>query len=130
LKLKDDLGLRVIGGKNETFPGVAGSTVLVSEGDVIKVGNLKVDVIDVPCHTWGSVAFKAQNLIFVGDFLFSGGAGRFFEGGAADFVKSRQKLDALPEDTLIFPGHEYTVSNLEFASRIDPLNEVRACFEF
>lgn len=57
-------------------------------------------------------------VLFTGDFLFAGGAGRFFEGNGRDMVNSLAKIAHLPDSTLMFPGHEYTESNLSFASRL------------
>ena len=114
-----NIDLQVIGGANETFPGVAGATRHVKHGDKIQVGNLTVNCLEVPCHTWGSVLFLCENLCFTGDYLFSGGCGRFFEGGAKDFCDSlNRSVVPLSDDVLMFPGHEYTVSNLKFAKKV------------
>jgi hypothetical protein len=81
--------------------------------------------LEVPVHTWGSVMFKVEeDWLFSGDFLFSSGVGRFFEGGAKHFCESVERsVRLLKDDVQMFPGHEYTCSNLEFALRVDPSDE-------
>lgn len=112
-------GVKVVSGD-----GVEKQTVMVKHGDVVKVGELRIHVLEVPCHTTGHVAFLCNGCLFSGDFLFSAGAGKFFEGNAKDFVESvRNSIEELPDETLMFPGHEYTVTNLDFAWRLDPTND-------
>ncbi|KNC47997.1 uncharacterized protein AMSG_11798 [Thecamonas trahens ATCC 50062] len=90
-----------------------------------------VDVISVPCHTTGHVAYhivptagdSAPSAVFTGDVLFAGGVGHFFEGSAAVMLTSLDALASLPRDALVFPGHEYTVSNLRFGLSILPSSE-------
>ena len=101
--------------------------------------DVRVRVDAVPGHTHGSVAFtllapspsNEPLAIFTGDFLFCGGMGKFFEGGAADMLSSVERvLRPLPPTTLVFPGHEYTLSNLEFALGVDPTHApTRARFD-
>lgn len=94
------------------------------EGDVFTLGSQTVHVFDTPGHTRGHCAFffeQAQRL-FSGDTLFSLGCGRLFEGSPAQMWDSLLKLRALPPDTLIHCGHEYTASNARFALSIDPNN--------
>lgn len=94
------------------------------EGDEVQVGRARGTVIDVPGHTRGHVAFHfpASGYAFTGDSLMSGGCGRLFEGTPAEMWSSLQKLAALPPETLICSGHEYTASNLRFAATIEPEN--------
>ena len=94
------------------------------EGDEVQVGRARGTVIDVPGHTRGHVAFHfpAAGLAFTGDSLMSGGCGRLFEGTPAEMWASLCKLAALPPETLICSGHEYTASNLRFAATIEPGN--------
>ena len=114
--------LTVVGG---TRDGIKYANMLVAEGDVVSVGQVQVSVLDTPCHTNGSVCFLINNqALFTGDFLFAAGAGRFFEGNAKDMVTSLEKLNRLPNETLMFCGHEYTLSNLTFANRVLP-NHIR-----
>ena len=81
-------------------------------------------VIDVPGHTLGHIAFyfPQSGLAFTADSLMAGGCGRLFEGTARQMHASLQKLAALPPETLICSGHEYTTSNLRFAATVDPDN--------
>lgn len=96
----------------------------VREGDRVKLGSLVAEVIATPGHTSHHIAyhFPAHALLFAGDTLFSLGCGRLFEGSPADMWSSLQKLRALPPDTKLYCGHEYTQSNARFALTIDPEN--------
>jgi len=84
-----------------------------------------IDVIPTPGHTKEHLIyyFKLGNILFSGDLLFGGGCGKVFEGTYSEMLNSLKKLKKLPEDTLIYFGHEYTVKNLEFAHSIEPNNE-------
>lgn len=96
----------------------------VQEGDVVRLGNEIGHVIAVPGHTLGHVAyhFPASDVVFTGDSLMALGCGRVFEGSMAQMHDSLCKLAALPQETLIFSGHEYTEANARFALTIDPDN--------
>jgi hydroxyacylglutathione hydrolase len=96
----------------------------VREGDSIKVDALALNfqVLDVPGHTRGHVAYYAQDMLFCGDTLFTGGCGRLFEGTAAQMYASLTKIAALPAQTLIYCAHEYTAANLNFARLVEPDN--------
>lgn len=96
----------------------------VVEGDEVTVGSAKAKVIDVSGHTIGHVAFyvEAANAVFTADSLMALGCGRLFEGPADQMWGSLQKLMALPEDTLVCSGHEYTTANGQFAITIEPGN--------
>lgn len=102
--------------------------VSVSEGDRIVVGSVNFNVIDTPGHTLGHIAYFSPDahLLFAGDTLFSLGCGRLFEGTANDMWSSLQKLRALPDETMLYCGHEYTLSNARFALRMDPGNATLA----
>ena len=104
---------------------VTGSTNPVCEGDIINVPELelKIRVLDVPGHTSGAIAYYSEKMIFSGDTLFTGGCGRLFEGTPAEMYHSLTKIKELPDDTHIYCGHEYTVSNLKFASIVEENNE-------
>ena len=97
----------------------------VAEGDVIRIGLDEGHVIAVPGHTSGHIAFHfpASHLAFTADSLMSAGCGRLFEGTPDQMWQSLTKLMALPPQTLICSGHEYTTSNLRFALSVDPDNE-------
>ena len=94
------------------------------EGDTVELGQSSLRVIDTPGHTVGHIAYYAEQggILISADTLFSLGCGRLFEGTAADMFASLQKLAALPGDTLVCCGHEYTQSNARFAVHIDPDN--------
>ncbi len=96
----------------------------VAEGDTFNFAGHPVEVFDVPGHTTGHIAFylAAAQAAFTGDSLMALGCGRLFEGTAPMMWTSLQKLAALPADTLICSGHEYTASNAKFALTIDPEN--------
>lgn len=93
------------------------------DGDtVLLVDGLDLRVIEVPGHTDDHIAYYGNGLLFCGDTLFTGGCGRLFEGSAEQLHASLQKLAALPDETRIYCGHEYTLANLRFASRVEPDN--------
>lgn len=99
--------------------------VKVREGDKVDVGGLTGDVYETPGHTSGHVSyhFPEAKLLFAGDTLFALGCGRLLEGTPADMWRSLQKLRALPEDTDVYCGHEYTLSNARFAETIETGNQ-------
>jgi hydroxyacylglutathione hydrolase len=96
----------------------------LTEADSFSVGSEFARVIDVPGHTLGHIAFHfpESRLCFTADSLMAGGCGRLFEGTARQMHASLAKLAALPPDTLICSGHEYTASNLHFALTLEPDN--------
>lgn len=97
---------------------------LLGEGDSIDILGTRLDVIDVPGHTAGHIAYHAAALaaLFCGDTLFAGGCGRLFEGTPAQMLASLRKLAALPPRTRVYCAHEYTMSNLRFALAVEPDN--------
>ncbi|PYD60873.1 hydroxyacylglutathione hydrolase [Novacetimonas maltaceti] len=98
--------------------------IAVGDGDRVMLGTAEAVVIDTPGHTIGHVSyfFPATPALFCGDTLFSMGCGRLFEGTARDMFDSLRKIAALPDETLICCGHEYTLSNARFALHVDPAN--------
>lgn len=104
--------------------GIATVTHPLSEGDVVSLAELSLglDVLDVPGHTLGHIAYHAplQHWLFCGDTLFAGGCGRLFEGTPEQMDASLQKLAALPEQTEVYCAHEYTMANLRFALEVEP----------
>jgi len=103
----------------------------LAQGDIAEVLGLRFEVIDVPGHTAGHIAYflpAAQTaggdapLLFCGDTLFSGGCGRLFEGTPAQMLASLDALAVLPGDTRVCCAHEYTLSNLRFAQAVEPGN--------
>ena len=99
----------------------------VSGGESVEVLGIRFEVIDVPGHTAGHIAFFAPDapggpLVFCGDTLFSGGCGRLFEGTPGQMHESLSALAALPGHTRVCCTHEYTLSNLRFAVAVEPDN--------
>lgn len=96
----------------------------VREGSVVKVGNLIARVLETPGHTLDHISymFDADHALFCADTLFSIGCGRVFEGTYPMMWDSLLKLRALPNDTRVYCGHEYTASNVKFALGIEPTN--------
>ncbi len=94
------------------------------EGDSVTIPELGLtfSVLDVPAHTRSHIAFHGHGLLFCGDTLFSVGCGRLFEGSAADMQAAMDKLTALPGDTNVYCGHEYTRDNCRFALAVEPDN--------
>ena len=111
----------VFGPAGERIPGITRKLI---EGDLIEVPEigLQLEVIDVPGHTAGHIAYFGAGLLFCGDTLFSSGCGRLFEGTAAQMQASLAKLAALPPETLVYCAHEYTLANLKFAAAAEPGN--------
>lgn len=96
----------------------------VKDGDTVKVGSLTARVLETPGHTLDHVSymFDADHALFCADTLFSIGCGRVFEGTYPMMWESLLKLRALPNDTRVYCGHEYTASNVKFALAIEPNN--------
>jgi len=103
---------------------IADGARLVRDGDRLQVLDLTLQVIDVPGHTAGHVAYHAPELeaLFCGDTLFAAGCGRLFEGTAEQMLASLRRLAALPGGTRVYCAHEYTLANLHFALAADPDN--------
>ena len=103
---------------------------IVDGNGVIAIYGTHVKVISTPGHTKGSVCFYMQpsedndGILFTGDTLFIGGCGRPIECDASTLWDSLQNLAALPDDTLVYPGHDYTEENYEFALTIEPGNKI------
>jgi hydroxyacylglutathione hydrolase len=106
-------------------PRIAGQDRSYGEGETVDLPRLKLqfDVIEVPGHTSSHIAFYGHGSLFCGDTLFSVGCGRLFEGTPAQMQESLDKLAALPPATRVFCGHEYTLSNCDFALQVEPANK-------
>lgn len=103
------------------------------DGDSVELLGTRFEVIDVPGHTAGHIAFFGQPageapILFCGDTLFSGGCGRLFEGTAVQMHASLSRLAALPGDTRVCCAHEYTLSNLRFAHAVEPGNAALSAY--
>ncbi len=96
----------------------------MGQGDSFAFGNFKVEVLDTPGHTAGHITYyiPAAKVAFAGDTLFAVGCGRVIEGDMRMMWNSLKKLIALPADTVVYCGHEYTQSNIKFALTIEPGN--------
>lgn len=106
-----------------------GASRRVKGGDLISLSLGQFSVIDVPGHTLGHVAYYSAPYLFCGDTMFSAGCGRLFEGTAQQMYQSFQQIAALPDETLICCAHEYTLSNLKFASTVLPEDSEIATYQ-
>lgn len=121
--LKRRFDCHVIGPKDESGK-IAGLDTLVGGGDTVSLGETTFEVIDVPGHTLGHIAFFApgEKVLFSADALFSMGVGRMFEGDAQGMWAGLERLKKLPPETMVYCGHEYTLANARFALSVDPDN--------
>ena len=94
----------------------------VGDGDTVRLDDWRFEVLAVPGHTVSHIAFSGHGHLFCGDTLFSLGCGRLFEGTPAQMLESLDRLAALPGDTRVCCGHEYTLANAAFAGVVDPDN--------
>lgn len=115
--------LRIIGPKYDDIPFIDEK---VGDNSIVKLGQLKVKVLETPCHTKGHISYyidgddqNKQPIVFTGDTLFRGGCGRFFEGNGADMLSNMDKYAKLNPNTLVYCAHEYTESNYKFLASID-----------
>lgn len=122
-RLKAETGAMVIGPAEVDRIGAAPDRV-VTHGDVVTLGAERARVIDVGGHTLGHVAFvfDGANVAFVGDSIFAMGCGRLFEGTPEQMWESLSRLSALPEETMLYCAHEYTLANGRFALSVDGAN--------
>ena len=121
--IKQATGCTVTGPKDEAAR-IPTLDRLVSEGDTVSLGSVTAQVLDVPAHTAGHIAFHLpdQACAFVGDTLFAMGCGRLFEGDAAQMYAAMRKFEGMPDDTVIYCAHEYTQANGDFALTVEPDN--------
>lgn len=103
---------------------ISATTHRVSHNEIFSLHNFPVSftAFHIPGHTLGHVAYYAKPILFTGDTLFSAGCGRIFEGTAEQMFRSLLILASLPDETLIYCGHEYTLANLHFAALVEPQN--------
>lgn len=128
--LRQATGAQVYGPATERIPPPFSP---LRQGDAVRALGLDFQVIDVPGHTAGHIAFYTPDmderpLLFCGDTLFSGGCGRLFEGTPAQMLTSLDKLAALPGATRVCCAHEYTLGNLAFAVAVEPGNAELAAY--
>ncbi len=106
------------------FERVPGATRSFKNGEFFVFDEMDFEVLEIPGHTQGQIAYLSVDAmaLFVGDTVFEMGCGRLFEGTPEQMFATLQKIQALPADTQIFVGHEYTETNARFAALQDPLN--------
>lgn len=123
-KLHPDVKLAVYGGDDR----IGALTHKVGQDDTLSIGDLRITCLFTPCHTTGHICYFVEapldkRCVFTGDTLFLAGCGRFFEGTAAQMYSALiEKLSVLPDDSLVFCGHEYSLQNLAFAQQVEPNN--------
>ena len=123
LDLKEATGCRIAGPAKDAarIPGI---DVRLAEGDRFELGQAVAEIFETPGHTSGHISFwfPESNALFCADTLFSLGCGRLFEGTPEDMWTSLRKFADLPDEALVYCGHEYTQSNARFALSVDPNN--------
>lgn len=123
-KLEPNVKLAVYGGDDR----IGALTNKIGQDDTLSIGELRIKCLFTPCHTTGHICYYVEapfgkRCVFTGDTLFLAGCGRFFEGTADQMYSALiEKLSALPDDSLVFCGHEYSLQNLAFAQQIEPNN--------
>lgn len=122
-ELKAAFGCRVVGPRAEADK-IEGLDELVGDGDTVTLGETRFEIIATPGHTLGHVVYfdRVGRHLFSADALFSLGVGRMFEGTPGPMWEGVKRLRDLPDDTMVYCGHEYTESNAKFALSIDPDN--------
>lgn len=125
-ELKKKTGCRIIGPDAKRINDI---DEIVEDKQILTFGNTNIEVIATPGHTTTSVCYYIpkneeleRGILFTGDTLFIGGCGRLFECEAETMWNSLQKLAALPDDTKVYPGHDYALQNYKFASLQKPNN--------
>ncbi len=125
-ELKQKTGCTVIGADRRRTRDI---DEVVEDGQILRLGNAEIQVLATPGHTRTSVCYYVQpannnesGILFTGDTLFVGGCGRLLECNAQSIWESLQRLASLPDETLVYCGHDYTLENYEFASSIEPDN--------
>ncbi len=123
LELKKTFNAKIIGfvGDKHRIPGI---DITLKDNEKWIFGNSSVKILHIPGHTLGHICFffEKEKIAFTGDTLFSLGCGRIFEGDHKQMLQSLNKIKKLPEDTMIYCGHEYTYKNAEFCIEHDNNN--------
>jgi hydroxyacylglutathione hydrolase len=126
--LKQKTGCKIIGADRQRIPGIDS---VVTDGQILPVSDRKIRVIATPGHTLTSVCYLMEpstgnenGILWTGDTMFVGGCGRLLECDAKTMWDSLQKLASLPDETLVYCGHDYTLENYEFANGIEPGNQI------
>lgn len=125
IKIKEKYGAKIVAPARSQSEIPGDVDIAVQEGDIFILGDEEASVIETPGHTMDGICiyFKDSGILFTGDTLFSMGCGRLFEGTPADMFESFAKIRALPDETMIYPGHEYTKGNAGFCLSIDKHND-------
>lgn len=110
----------IFGPNSERFVQV---TQPLNDGECFSILGHQFQTVQITGHTRDHIAFYTTGMLFCGDSLFSAGCGRLFEGTATEMFNSLNRLAAYPDETLVYPGHEYTLSNLKFALAVEPNNQ-------
>lgn len=115
-------GIPVYGPAKENIQNL---TTVLGQGDVVELDSpaCRFEVLDVPGHTAGHIAYFGEGVLFCGDTVFAGGCGRVFDGTFEQLADSMQQIAALPADTMLYCAHEYTAANLGFAKWVEPENQ-------
>ncbi|KAF2809001.1 hydroxyacylglutathione hydrolase [Mytilinidion resinicola] len=130
-EILEQFKLPIIGGKD-----CAKVTNTPAHKSTFSIGeSIKVTALHTPCHTQDSICYFVEDgtdkAVFTGDTLFIGGCGRFFEGSATEMHKAlNEVLASLPDDTKVYPGHEYTKGNVRFAKRVLQNDAIKKLEEF
>jgi hydroxyacylglutathione hydrolase len=124
VELQETFGVPIYGPDSNRIPQV---TKYLYKGDYLLLGALDARILALPGHTLDHIAYfietpESPPLLFSGDTLFAVGCGRLFDGTAPLLYQALQTIAALPDDTLIYGGHEYTLANIRFALTIEPQN--------
>ena len=122
--LKKKFGSIVVGFKKD-INRIPEIDILLEDNQIWKAENFEAKIIHIPGHTTGHICFHffQEKLVFTGDTLFSLGCGRIFEGTYKEMFESLNKIKSLPEETKVYCGHEYTLSNLKFCIKYNPENQ-------
>ena len=113
-------------GPSQEAQSVVGIPLIESQKITIKSMQLHLQIVELPGHTLGHIAYYDQYSVFCGDTLFAGGCGRMFEGTPQQMHQSLENLAALPPSTKVYCAHEYTLANLAFAKAVEPNNDALA----
>lgn len=121
--LIDKTGCTLVGPRAESAK-IAGLDTQLGDGDTYAFGAFTANILSTPGHTAGHISywFPEANVAFVGDTVFAMGCGRLFEGSAETMWNSLSKIIALPPETVLYCGHEYTQANADFALTVEPGN--------
>ena len=123
-ELREQYQIPIYGPRSRRIPQV---THYLSEGDNLILGTLSANILALPGHTLDHIAYLIEMTdqpphLFSGDTLFGAGCGRLFDGTASLLFAALQRIAELPDDTLVYGGHEYTLANIRFALTIEPDN--------